>query len=36
MNLIEPHSYLSGVLTAIVNSHKQKDINLLLPWNYVR
>lgn len=36
LNLIEPHSYLSGALTAIVNGHKQKDINLLLPWNYVR
>lgn len=36
LNLIKPHSYLSGALTAIVNGHKQKDINLLLPWNYVR
>ena len=24
----------TGVLTAIVNGHKQKDIEQLLPWNY--
>lgn len=34
LNRVEPHSYLTGVLTAIVNGHKQKDINQLLPWNY--
>ena len=34
LNQIEPHSYLTGVLTAIVNGHKQKDIGQLLPWNY--
>jgi len=34
LNQIEPHAYLSGVLTAIVNGHKQKDIELLLPWNF--
>lgn len=36
LNHIEPHSYLTGVLTAIVNGHKQKDIDQLLPWNYAR
>ena len=36
LNGIEPHGYLTGVLTAIVNGHKQKDINQLLPWNYAR
>ena len=35
LNGIEPHGYLSGVLTAIAGGHKQTDINLLLPWNYV-
>ncbi|SFH08267.1 IS66 C-terminal element [Sulfitobacter dubius] len=35
LNGIEPHSYLSGVLKAIAAGHKQTDINLLLPWNYV-
>jgi len=35
LNVIEPHGYLSGVLTAIARGHKQTDINLLLPWNYV-
>jgi len=34
LNLVEPHSYLTGVLTAIINGHKQKDIDQLLPWNY--
>jgi transposase len=34
LNRIEPHSYLTGVLTAIVNGHKQKDIDQLLPWNF--
>jgi len=34
LNQVEPHSYLTGVLTAIVNGHKQKHINNLLPWNY--
>ncbi|MGJ8558200.1 MAG: IS66 family transposase [Sulfitobacter geojensis] len=34
LNGIEPHGYLTGVLTAIVNGHKQKDIEQLLPWNY--
>jgi transposase len=36
LNGIEPHGYVTGVLTAIVNGHKQKDINQLLPWNYAR
>ena len=35
LNGIEPHGYLSGVLTAIAGGHKQTDINLLLPWKYV-
>ena len=34
LNGVEPHSYLTGVLTAIVNGHKQKHIDQLLPWNY--
>ncbi len=34
LNQIEPHSYLTGVLTAIVNGHKQKHIDQLLPWNF--
>ena len=29
-----PHAYLTGVLTAIVNRHKQKDIKQLLPWSF--
>ena len=34
LNQVEPHNYLTGVLTAIVNGHKQKDIEQLLPWNF--
>ncbi|MDC0739678.1 transposase domain-containing protein, partial [Cognatishimia sp. SS12] len=33
---IDPHGYLSGILTAIARGHKQTNINDLLPWNYVR
>lgn len=36
LNAIEPHGYLSGVLTAIAGGHKQADINELLPWNYAK
>ena len=34
LNNIEPYSYLTGVLTAIANGHKQKDIDDLMPWNF--
>lgn len=34
LNKIEPHNYLTDVITAIVNGHKQKDIKQLLPWNF--
>lgn len=34
LNGIEPHGYLSGVLTAIAAGHKQPRIDELLPWNY--
>lgn len=33
LNGIEPHGYLTCVLTAIVNGHKQNQIEELLPWN---
>ena len=36
LNGIEPHGYLSGVLTAIAQGHKQTDIKELLPWNYAK
>ena len=36
LNGIEPHAYLSAVLTAIAQGHTQTDINELLPWKYVR
>ncbi|MBL4893015.1 MAG: transposase domain-containing protein, partial [Rhizobiaceae bacterium] len=31
---IEPHAYLTTILRAIVNGHKQSQIKDLLPWNY--
>lgn len=34
LNTVEPHRYISGILTAIVNGHKQRDIEDLLPWNF--
>ena len=34
LNKIEPHAYLTGVLTAIARGHKQRDIEKLLPWNF--
>jgi len=34
LNAVEPHAYISGILTAIVNGHKQNDIEALLPWNF--
>ena len=34
LNTVEPHAYISGILTAIVNGHKQSDIEGLLPWNF--
>jgi hypothetical protein len=36
LNEIEPHAYLSGVLKAVAGGHQQTDINLLLPWNYIK
>ena len=34
LNKVEPHGYIAGILTAIVNGHKQSDIENLLPWNF--
>ena len=34
LNTIEPHAYLTATLRAIVNGHKQSQIDDLLPWNY--
>jgi len=36
LNAVDPHAYLSDMLTAIVNGHKQSDIDALLPWNYAQ
>jgi hypothetical protein len=34
LNAVDPHAWLTDTLTAIVNGHKQSDIDALLPWNY--
>ena len=34
LNKVEPHAYMTDVLTAIAQSHKQKYIKQLLPWNF--
>ena len=34
LNDIEPHAYLTATLSAIVNGHKQSQIDDLLPWSY--
>ena len=34
LNAVEPHAYLTQTLSAIVNGHKQSQIDDLLPWNY--
>jgi len=34
LNAIDPQTYLTDTLTAIVNNHRQSDIAVLLPWNY--
>ena len=36
LNGIEPHSYLTRTLTAIVNGHRQSQISELLPWGYAQ
>ena len=34
LNKVEPHAYMTNVLTAIAQGHKQKYIKQLLPWNF--
>lgn len=34
LNAVDPLAYLTAILTAIVNGHKQSQIDELLPWNY--
>jgi len=34
MNGVDPHAWLTTTLTAIVNGHKQSQIQDLFPWNY--
>lgn len=34
LNKVEPHAYLTGVLSAIAQGHKQRDIEQLLPCNF--
>ena len=34
MNGVDPHAWMSATLTAIVQGHKQSQIDDLIPWNY--
>ena len=34
MNAIDPQAWLASTLTEIVNGHKERQIDDLLPWNY--
>lgn len=34
LNAVDPLAYLTNTLTAIVEGHKQSQVNELLPWNY--
>lgn len=34
LNAVEPHAYLAQTLEALVNGHRQSNIQALLPWNY--
>ena len=36
LNAVEPHAYLTATLQAIVNGHRQSQIDDLLPWNYAK
>ena len=36
LNGIEPNSYLTRTLSAIVNGHRQSQISELLPWGYTQ
>lgn len=35
LNGVDPHAWLSATLTAIVQSHQHRQIEDLLPWNFV-
>lgn len=34
LNAVDPLAYLTATLTAIVNGHRQAQIDDLMPWNY--
>lgn len=34
MSGVDPHAWLSAALTAIVQGHKQSQIDELVPWSY--
>ncbi|SNY92284.1 Transposase [Cohaesibacter sp. ES.047] len=36
LNDVDPHTWMTSTLKAIVNGHKQSDIDELLPWNFLR
>lgn len=36
LNAVDPHAWMTNILTAIVNGHKQSQVDQLLPWNYAQ
>lgn len=34
LNSVDPHAWLANTLAAIVNGHKQSQIDERLPWNH--
>ena len=36
LNAVDPFAYLSATLTAIINDHRQSQIDVLMPWNFSR
>ena len=35
LNAVDPLTYLTATLTAIINGHKQSQIEELLPWHHL-
>ncbi|SHE60456.1 Transposase [Ruegeria intermedia] len=36
LNAVDLHAWITATLRAIINGHKQSDIDALLPWNYAQ
>jgi transposase len=36
MNGVEPYAYLRDLFTKLANGHLARDIDALMPWDYVQ